>query len=83
MDLRFAKVDQDRIEAKVEMERRLEGMNELRAQLDRQAGTFVTRDSAEITTQRLMDRINSIQKLAVGALIAIVIGLTIYFLTGR
>lgn len=83
VDIRFEKVDKDRIEAKTEMERRLEGMNELRQQLDRQAGTFITRDAYEASIDRIMDRINALQKTAVGVLVAILVGLAIYFITGR
>ena len=43
MDLRFEHTDRALLLSKSELERRLEGMNEFRQQLDRQAGTFIAR----------------------------------------
>jgi len=42
--------------AKVDMDRRLEAMNEFRSQLTKQAGTFVDRDYYGIQHQNLVDR---------------------------
>ena len=48
--------------ASTELNRRLEGMNELRQQLDRQAGTFVTREYVDATIQRIDSRISALQE---------------------
>ena len=46
--------------AKIDMDRRLEGMNQFRAQLEKQAGTFLTRDRFDGEHKILSDRINDI-----------------------
>ena len=46
--------------AKVDMERRLEGMNEFRSQLERQAGTFLTRDRFDVEHKILADKMSDI-----------------------
>lgn len=45
--------------AKEDMERRLEGMNEFRAQLNRQASEFVTRESMDLKLAKLETKIES------------------------
>ena len=46
--------------AKIDMDRRLEGMNQFRAQLEKQAATFLTRDRFDGEHKILSDRINDI-----------------------
>jgi len=50
--------------AKLEMDRRLEGMNELRAQLDRQAGTFATIDKVEDLRTYVMNKIDTLRDIS-------------------
>jgi hypothetical protein len=94
VDLRFAEVDKALRIYTTEMNRRLEGMNEIRSQLDRQAATFQTKDASALITDRVEEKIAAVQISAAGeaaktklyalftaALISIVIGLTVYFIT--
>lgn len=82
--------------AKVEMDRRLQGMNEFRAQLEKQASTFLTVDRYEACHGRLVDQINTVERLmaaseargkvyavVVAALMSILVALIVYFITGR
>lgn len=47
-DLKLSAIDKETKVAKVEMERRLEGMNEFRAQLEKQTNTFITRNELSL-----------------------------------
>jgi hypothetical protein len=50
-------------EAKKEMERRLEGMNEFRAQLEKQTKTFISRDEFSATEKLILQKVENISKL--------------------
>jgi len=50
--------------AKLEMDRRLEGMNEIRAQLDRQAGTFATIEKVEDMRTYVMNKIDTLRDIS-------------------
>ena len=50
--------------AKVEMDRRLEGMNEFRAQLEKQTGTFVDRKEMELMSTRTDERLSKLERSA-------------------
>jgi len=50
-------------EARIEMNRRLEGMNEFREQLNEQAKTFIKRDEFSATDRLVNSKIESMQKL--------------------
>ena len=67
VDLRFAEADKALSYAKLDMDRRLDGMNELRQQLDRQAGTFVSRDNFDLAMQRILERIVTAEKAMAGS----------------
>ena len=45
------------LQAKVDMERRLEGMNEFRAQLERQADTFLDKGYYTLEHKNMMDKV--------------------------
>jgi hypothetical protein len=62
MELRFKGLDKEIDTAKREMDRRLEGMNEFRAQLDRQAKDFIGRTEMKLEIERLVTRIVSLEK---------------------
>lgn len=89
VDLRFAEADKALRIATSEMNRRLEGMNELRQQLDRQGGTFVTRVHLDGYTERVSERLSIIEKSiaasearmkAYAAIISIIASTTIAFI---
>ena len=62
MNLRF-EANEKQIElAKEDMERRLEGMNEFRAQLTAQANTFLSRPEAQLQIEKLITRIVLLEK---------------------
>jgi hypothetical protein len=60
-DIRFQMIERSIKVAKEEMDRRLEAMNEFRAQLDRQSSTFVPRSEIEIVTTKNSDKIRDIE----------------------
>ena len=62
MNLRFESNEKQIELAKQEMERRLEGMNEFRAQLSNQAGTFLSRTEAQLQLEKLITRIVLLEK---------------------
>ena len=51
--------------AKGELDRRLEAMNEFRAQLTSQNNTFMSRAEIELMSARLNDKIDSINKIVI------------------
>jgi hypothetical protein len=61
VDLRFEEQDKALHLSRNEMNRRLEGMNEIRSQLDRQAATFLTREAFEANDEKLLARIMSLE----------------------
>ena len=61
-DLRFTFMNESVRVAKEEMERRLEGMNEFRAQLESQAQTFIARPELRLEIEKLIGRILSLEK---------------------
>ena len=79
------------IAAEKTMDRRLEGMNEFRAQLDKQTRTFVTRDDLTATNrlidERLYtitdkhDKLSRIVNIGIGAalILEIVLNVIVYF----
>lgn len=56
-----------RVEARRGMERRLNEMNELRRQIDRERGTFQTKGEAQLMFDRLADRLNKIEQVQAAA----------------
>ena len=62
MNIRFESNEKQIELAKQEMERRLEGMNEFRAQLSNQAGTFLSRTEAQLQLEKLITRIVLLEK---------------------
>ena len=62
MDLRFTSNEKEIRLAKEEMDRRLEGMNEFRAQLSNQAGTFLSRTEAQLQIEKVITRIVLLEK---------------------
>jgi hypothetical protein len=61
VDLRFSESEKALVIATHEMTRRLEGMNEIRSQLDRQAATFLSREAHEIEHASLEQRLNALE----------------------
>jgi hypothetical protein len=60
-DIRFQMIEGNIKIAKDEMDRRLEGMNEFRAQLDKQAQTFMPRSEIELLINTNAERTRSIE----------------------
>ena len=60
-DTRLEEMDRRVDLQKVELERRLASMNEFREQLNRQAGTFLTRERSEIEHKLLTDKISTLE----------------------
>jgi hypothetical protein len=60
-----------------EMNRRLEGMNEIRSQLDRQAAGFITREAVEGIIELQTSRILAMERAGMGAAITVVVGIVI------
>ncbi|RPI56165.1 MAG: hypothetical protein EHM49_00960, partial [Deltaproteobacteria bacterium] len=50
--------------AKVEMDRRLEGMNEFRSQLEKQTSTFVDRNEMKLMETRTDERLSKLERSA-------------------
>jgi len=82
--------------AKEELERRLESMNQFRAQLEMQSRTFLTREYYESRHTVLAQKIDMLDKMqvaaearskvyavVVAATISVLVGLTIFIITGR
>lgn len=61
-DLRFEANREAIIQARGDMERRLESMNEFRAQLSDQAKTFVARPELKLEIERLIGRLLVLEK---------------------
>jgi hypothetical protein len=60
--------------ARGEIDRRLEGMNELRMQIDRERGMYITHEKYEAKHEILTNSVRSLEKfqyMAMGALLAI------------
>ena len=96
VDLRFNEAEKALRLAGAEMNRRLEGMNELRSQLDRQAATFITRNAYDIHLDQIRDRFRILEALAaanearqrvysllISAAMSTMVGLIVYFLARR
>jgi hypothetical protein len=62
MDLHFSMHDKSIESAKVELDRRLAGMNEFREQLDKQAREFVTRNEIDFRFNSLNEDVSEIRK---------------------
>jgi len=56
VDIRIHNLEKATETATAEMDRRLEGMNEFRAQLDKQAGHFITRAEHEFVIKELTNK---------------------------
>ena len=85
MNITNSKNDEALRSAKDEMNRRLEGMNEFRNQLEKQAGTFISRDEYTAAEKLVNAKIDSISKMVyigVGILIVvqIAIGIVLNFI---
>jgi hypothetical protein len=96
VDARFDAVDKQIQLAKADLERRLESMNEFRAQMDRQADTFMSAERYESCHGRLVDQIAVLEKAQaqaeargkvystiVAAIISIVVGIVVHYLSGK
>lgn len=62
VDVRFNEQEKALVVATKELNRRLEGMNEIRSQLDRQASTFLTRDSFDSSHAVILEKLSTIEK---------------------
>jgi hypothetical protein len=63
-DIRFQMIEKSIELAKTELDRRLEGMNELREQLTLQASTFETVAEARLIHENILNRITNLEKSA-------------------
>jgi len=61
VDLRFEEAEKVLSIARIELDRRLEGMNELRSQIDKRDATFVTRDYLDIALEKVDSRLSSLE----------------------
>jgi hypothetical protein len=61
VDVRFCEAEKALELSRDEMNRRLEGMNEIRSQLDRQASTFVTKDVMLVAIEKIEAKIDDLQ----------------------
>jgi hypothetical protein len=77
IDMRFDAVDKAVAIYRDEMNRRLEGMNEIRSQLDRQAAGFITREAVEGMIELQTSRILAMERAGMGAAITVVVGIVI------
>jgi hypothetical protein len=60
VDVRINELEKATTIASEEMNRRLEGMNEIRSQLDRQANSFLTKDAFEAYKETIMVKLGTI-----------------------
>jgi len=67
----FELLAQDRDRQRADLAHRLEGMNALRAQLDRQAGTFATRERVELMERQVWRAIGLLAGLVIAAQVLI------------
>ena len=94
LTLRFDALDKAMAQTKSDLDVRLGGMNEFRAQLERQAITFIPRSEADLVHSRLEEKLdmllNRVSEHAgstrwidhiVTALIGMAVVLTVYFMT--
>ena len=63
-NLQLMAMDKAVAAAKGDMDRRLEGMNEFRAQLEKQAGTFASRAEFTLRIDNLSRQITALEKIA-------------------
>ena len=63
IEILFEKQEEALKTAKSEMDRRLEGMNEFRRQLDKQADTFMDKNEQKIINKSCADSINALQNI--------------------
>ena len=66
-DSRFMSIEEARRLAKIEQDKRLDGMNEFRETLRDQASTFMTRRDYDVRHQDLANRIESAEKVQAAA----------------
>ena len=66
-DSKFMSIEESRRLAKIEQDKRLDGMNEFRETLRDQASTFVTRRDYDVRHQDLVNRIESAEKVQAAA----------------
>jgi len=64
MNIKFDGIARELITAKLEMDRRLEQMNEFRAQLTSQAATFVSRGEMKLILDKVESRLEVLQNMA-------------------
>jgi uncharacterized coiled-coil DUF342 family protein len=94
VDLRFEDQDRALKLSRDEMNRRLESMNEIRSQLDKQAGTFLTKETFDASEDKIVSRIatmesalaaesarNKVYVVLVSAAVSALIAIALYFLT--
>ncbi|MBU1008416.1 hypothetical protein KKA53_05060 [Candidatus Dependentiae bacterium] len=73
METRIASVEQGIALARHELDRRLEGMNEFREQLNKQAASFVTREAVDLRFCAMEEKIASASKGKMSGATAIII----------
>ena len=61
VELRFTALEKAISATKYDLDIRLEAMNEFRAQLDRQANTFVPRQEIDVTLKRVEDKVDNLK----------------------
>jgi len=82
IELRFSALEKMTSSTKADLEKRLETMNEFRAQLDNQAKTFISKSEVELKftardkkIERLVDQTNTIKNWLIGLLVTVIINL--------
>jgi hypothetical protein len=61
LESRIQAVEKAAIQTASTLEKRLEGMNEFRAQLSHQAGTFLTREAYQIAHEQLQKQVDELR----------------------
>jgi len=94
VDVRFEAQAKELSLYRDDVSRRMETMNEVRSQLDRQAGTFATIKEVDLLTDAIKTRITELEKSRAAseakikadarftaAVVSVIIGIIVYFLT--
>ena len=96
VDARFDAMDKQVLLTKADLERRLENMNEWRAEREKMTDTYMTSERYEACHGRLVDQIAVLEKAQaqaeargkvystiVAAIISIVVGIVVHYLSGK
>jgi hypothetical protein len=78
--IRLKSLDKATRVAKLEMDRRLEGMNEFREQLNRQAGQFATKDALDAVDKRVQELRET--RAASGPMLDIIVKVLVFLMGG-